>query len=121
MHRSRILQDPLVFQSKIKKLEQDSVSEASCKTEEENKKIQLVKIFDRCYSAMRAKLRIVPLLFNILCNLYQGRSNIFAFHHFATFYLWFKKQLPRATPCSIYISNGGSLRKHSTRHKEIKQ
>ena len=66
MHRSRILQDPLVFQSKIKKLERDSVSEASCKTEEENKKIQLVKIFDRSYSAMRTKLRIVPLLLSFV-------------------------------------------------------
>ena len=69
LHRPRILEDPLVFQSKIKKLEQDSVSEAHCKTEEENKKIQLVKTFDRCYSAMRAKLRIVPLLLSFVSSI----------------------------------------------------
>ena len=61
------------FQSKIKTLEQGSVSEANCKTKEGNKKGQLAKIFDQCYSAMRAKFsKNCAIKIIITCNLYQG-------------------------------------------------
>ena len=105
-------EDALVFQLKIKKLEQDSVSEANCKTKERNKKRQLVKFFYRCYSAMRAKLRIVQLLllsFAVFIKVEVTSSLSTTLQH--SIYA-LKQQLPRATPCSIYILNYGSLCKH---------
>ena len=65
--------DAFGFQSKIKTLEQGSVSEANCKTKEGNKKGQLTKIFDQCYSAMRAKFsKNCEIKIIITCVLYQG-------------------------------------------------